>query len=48
MEEGQDPFDHREEVREMNINVENEEIEYNGHRETIELVETMRILYMEV
>jgi hypothetical protein len=49
MEDGQGPYIHEEEVRGLNINI--EEIESNGHRkrmESLELVETIRSLKMEV
>jgi hypothetical protein len=49
MEDGQRPDIHEEEVRGLNINI--EEIESNEHRkrmESLELVETIRSLKMEV
>ena len=51
MEEGEFHCNLGEEVRGLNISIGNEEIEYNVHREIIELaklVETMRSLRMEV
>jgi len=51
MEEAQRTYSHEAESKVLNIIFGNEETEYNGHRskvETVELVETVRILRVEV
>jgi hypothetical protein len=46
MEDGQGPYIHEEDIRGLNISV--EETDSNGHRESLKLVETRRSLNMEV
>jgi len=51
MQEGQDTFDHEEEVKVWNANLENEEIKSNWHKkpyDPLDIVENMRSLKVDV
>jgi hypothetical protein len=51
VDDAQGYYNHGDEIKELNINLENAEIECNGHRskvESIELVEIMKCLKREV